>query len=82
MRAVAAATINACREVEKQKPLAFAELHRAGAIEYIDFPPALRGKYQSFTEADLSRLREAGYPGEFVSVEQGVAAYVKELGSR
>ena len=50
-----------------------------GLIEYVPFPPELAGKYQSFTEADLSRLREAGYPGEFMTVEQGVAAYVKEL---
>jgi ADP-L-glycero-D-manno-heptose 6-epimerase len=48
-------------------------------IEYIPFPPALIGKYQSFTEADLSRLRAAGYPGEFRTVEQGAAAYVAEL---
>ena len=48
-------------------------------IEYIPFPAALQGKYQSFTEADMSRLRAAGYPGEFMNVEQGVAAYVKEL---
>jgi ADP-L-glycero-D-manno-heptose 6-epimerase len=50
-----------------------------GQIEYIAFPPALLGKYQSFTEADLTRLRNAGYPGEFMTVEQGVAAYVKAL---
>jgi ADP-L-glycero-D-manno-heptose 6-epimerase len=50
-----------------------------GLIEYIPFPPALVGKYQSFTEADLSRLRAAGYPGEFMTVEQGVSAYVKQL---
>jgi ADP-L-glycero-D-manno-heptose 6-epimerase len=50
-----------------------------GLIEYVPFPEALKGKYQSFTEADLSRLRAAGYPGEFVNVERGVAAYVKEL---
>jgi len=50
-----------------------------GLIEYIAFPAALVGKYQSFTEADLSKLRAAGYPGEFMTVEQGVAAYVKEL---
>ena len=50
-----------------------------GLIEYIPFPPALVGKYQSFTEADLTRLRAAGYPGEFQTVEQGVAAYMKEL---
>jgi ADP-L-glycero-D-manno-heptose 6-epimerase len=50
-----------------------------GLIEYIPFPPALEGKYQSFTEADLGRLRAAGYAGEFRNVEQGVEAYVKEL---
>ncbi len=50
-----------------------------GLIEYIPFPPALVGKYQSFTEADLAKLRAAGYPGEFMTVEQGVAAYVKQL---
>ena len=50
-----------------------------GLIDYIPFPPALVGKYQSFTEADVAKLRAAGYPGEFKTVEQGVAAYVKEL---
>jgi ADP-L-glycero-D-manno-heptose 6-epimerase len=53
-----------------------------GVIEYIPFPPQLVGKYQSFTEADLTRLRNAGYPGEFMTVEQGVAAYLKELGQK
>jgi ADP-L-glycero-D-manno-heptose 6-epimerase len=48
-------------------------------IEYVPFPRELVGKYQSFTEADVTRLREAGYPGEFMTVEQGVAAYLKEL---
>src|SRR5262249_1020002 len=50
-----------------------------GLIEYVPFPEALKGKYQSFTEADMSRLKAAGYPGEFMNVEQGVSAYVKEL---
>jgi len=50
-----------------------------GLIEYVPFPDKLVGKYQSFTEADLTKLRGAGYPGEFMTVEQGVAAYVKEL---
>jgi ADP-L-glycero-D-manno-heptose 6-epimerase len=53
-----------------------------GLIEYVPFPEKLVGKYQSFTEADLTRLRGAGYPGEFMTVEQGVAAYVKELQAR
>ncbi len=50
-----------------------------GLIEYVPFPRELAGKYQSFTEADLTRLRAAGYPGEFMTVEQGVAAYVGEM---
>ena len=50
-----------------------------GLIEYVPFPPQLAGKYQSFTEADLAKLRAAGYPGEFMDVEKGVAAYVKHL---
>jgi ADP-L-glycero-D-manno-heptose 6-epimerase len=50
-----------------------------GLIEYIPFPPQLQGKYQSFTEADLTKLRAAGYPGEFMDVDKGVAAYVKHL---
>ncbi|HYN11780.1 MAG TPA: ADP-glyceromanno-heptose 6-epimerase [Burkholderiales bacterium] len=50
-----------------------------GLIEYVPFPRELAGKYQSFTEADLTRLRAAGYPGEFMTVEQGVAAYVREM---
>ena len=43
------------------------------------FPPGLLDKYQSFTQADLARLRAAGYAGAFRPVEQGVAAYVAEL---
>ena len=77
--AVAVATINACRVADGQPELPSAELHRAGAIEYIPFPPALVGKYQSFTEADLSRLRAAGYSAPMLSVEQGVARYVGAL---
>lgn len=43
-----------------------------GEIEYIPFPDSLRGKYQSFTEADVSRLRAAGYLKPFTSLEDGV----------
>jgi len=55
------------------------EVVAKGLIEYIPFPPALAGKYQSYTQADPARLREAGYAAAFMDVEQGVAAYVKEL---
>ena len=55
------------------------ELVQKGMIEYIPFPAALVGKYQSYTQADLGRLREAGYEGAFRPVAQGVADYVREL---
>jgi ADP-L-glycero-D-manno-heptose 6-epimerase len=47
-----------------------------GGIRYIGFPEQLRGRYQSFTEADISRLRAAGYAAPFASVEDGVARYL------
>jgi ADP-L-glycero-D-manno-heptose 6-epimerase len=77
--AVAAATINACRVAQGELALPFAELHRAKTIEYIAFPPALVGKYQSFTQADLARLRAAGYAAPLLPVEHGVARCVSAL---
>jgi len=59
--------------------LGLREVVAKGLIEYIPFPPPLVGKYQSYTQADLARLREAGYSAAFMDVEQGVTAYVKEL---
>jgi ADP-L-glycero-D-manno-heptose 6-epimerase len=75
---VAAAVINTVRGTRASAQ----ELAEESLIQYIPFPPALHGKYQSYTQADLSRLRAAGLPGEFMSVQQGVAAYVKELMKR
>jgi ADP-L-glycero-D-manno-heptose 6-epimerase len=59
--------------------LSVQEMVQKGLIEYIPFPAGLADKYQSYTQADLTRLRAAGYAGEFRPVEQGVAAYVAEL---
>jgi ADP-L-glycero-D-manno-heptose 6-epimerase len=56
-----------------------AELAQQKLIEYIPFPSQLAAKYQSYTEADVSELRVAGYAREFMTVQQGVAAYVQEL---
>jgi ADP-L-glycero-D-manno-heptose 6-epimerase len=77
--AVAAATINACRVVDGAPALPFDELHRTGAIEYIGFPAGLASRYQSFTQADLGRLRAAGYTAPMAGIEQGVANYVRVL---
>jgi ADP-L-glycero-D-manno-heptose 6-epimerase len=45
----------------------------AGAIEYVPFPENLAGKYQSFTQAELSALRSAGYTENFSTLEKGIA---------
>ena len=76
---VACAVINTVRETRGEARLATAQLVAQGLIEYIPFPAQLAGKYQSFTEADLAQLRVAGYPGDFMTVERGVEAYVREL---
>jgi ADP-L-glycero-D-manno-heptose 6-epimerase len=76
---VAVATVNACRASEGKSTLALADMVAQGIIEYIDFPEALNGKYQSYTQADLTRLRGAGYVAEFATVEAGVADYVQSL---
>jgi len=47
----------------------------APQVEFIDMPAALRGHYQSFTEAPMHRLRAAGYGGQFTALEDGVARY-------
>lgn len=47
-------------------------------IEYVPTPEHLRDKYQYFTEADMSKLRKAGYTAEFMSLEDGVRAYVQD----
>jgi ADP-L-glycero-D-manno-heptose 6-epimerase len=76
---VAVATINACRNAEGKAPATLAELVNTGAIVYVSFPPALVGKYQSFTEADLTALRKAGYKAPFADVQAGVSRYVERL---
>lgn len=53
--------------------------HGQGEIEYIDFPEHLKGRYQSYTRADISALRQAGYESEFKTVAEGVREYMAWL---
>ncbi len=53
--------------------------HGRGHIEYIPFPDHLKGAYQSFTEADIRGLRQAGYGKPFLSIEQGINRYFDGL---
>jgi ADP-L-glycero-D-manno-heptose 6-epimerase len=76
---VAVATINAIRKAAGEPPDVLPHLVAEGAITYIPFPPALAGKYQSYTQADLTRLRAAGYRVPMLGVAEGVSHYVERL---
>jgi ADP-L-glycero-D-manno-heptose 6-epimerase len=76
---VAVATVNASRARQGHAALPLAELVGQGLIQYIDFPQALVGKYQSHTQADLTRLRASGCDHAFADVGAGVARYVDWL---
>jgi ADP-L-glycero-D-manno-heptose 6-epimerase len=56
--------------------------HGHGDIEYIPFPESLQGHYQSFTEADISALRNLGYQAPFKTVEEGVKLYMEWFSKR
>lgn len=75
---IAVATVNACRRAEDKPALSLEEMVAQGIVEYIPFPEALKGKYQSYTEADLAKLRGAGYRQSFTDVAAGVQAYVEQ----
>ncbi len=51
-------------------------------INFIDMPEDIRDKYQYFTEANMQKLKDAGYPHEFYSLEEGVNDYVKNYLSK
>ena len=49
------------------------------SIEHIEFPEKLKGRYQAFTQADLTNLRKAGYTAPFKTVAEGVELYMQWL---
>ncbi|MDB5814802.1 MAG: ADP-L-glycero-D-manno-heptose-6-epimerase [Rhodocyclales bacterium] len=76
---IAVAVVNTCRAVTGKEVLSLAEMQKQGLIEYIPFPEALKGKYQSFTQADMTALRGAGYDLPFADVSTGVGRYCVKL---
>jgi ADP-L-glycero-D-manno-heptose 6-epimerase len=76
---VAVAAVNALRASSKEPARSLGELVDAGVIRYVPFPPALVGKYQSYTCADLGRLRGAGYKATMTAAADGVVRYVDSL---
>lgn len=59
----------------------FKAMGKETRIEYIDTPLEIRDKYQYFTEANMTKLRQAGYTEPFIALEDGVKDYVSFLGN-
>jgi ADP-L-glycero-D-manno-heptose 6-epimerase len=76
---VAIAVVNTLRQTRNSAPLSLDDMVRGGLIDYIGFPDALVGKYQSYTQADLGALRATGCLHEFSDVQTGVTAYMQWL---
>jgi len=74
-RAIANVGTGASRSFNDVARTLIAQLGK-GRIEYVPFPDKLKGRYQSFTEADLTTLRAAGYAEPFTSLEDGLARSV------
>lgn len=56
--------------------------HQKGQIVYIPFPDQLKGTYQSYTQADITKLRNAGYSQPFKTVEQAIPEYLSWLNNQ
>ncbi|MDP3135584.1 MAG: ADP-glyceromanno-heptose 6-epimerase [Burkholderiaceae bacterium] len=79
---VALSVVNALRGLDAHQALDLQAAVKSGLITYVDFPDALRGKYQCHTEADLSALRATGCDHVFVDVQTGVGRYMNWLHSQ
>ncbi|MEW6612121.1 MAG: ADP-glyceromanno-heptose 6-epimerase [Pseudomonadota bacterium] len=81
---VAVAVVNAVDALRdpQHRPRDLQTLQRENVIQYIPMPAALHGKYQSYTEANIAALRQAGYESPLQRVEEGVGNYVRWLAAR
>jgi ADP-L-glycero-D-manno-heptose 6-epimerase len=76
---VAVAVVNTLRAQQGEAALSLEQMQQQQLVRYIPFPEQLKGKYQSYTQADMEAMRAVGYDAEFLTVEQGVARYVEYL---
>ncbi len=76
---VASTVVNTLRQAQGEPELSLPELVDKELLRYIPFPEDLKGRYQSHTQADLTRLRGVGYDKPFLTVQEGVASYAKTL---
>lgn len=76
---VAAAVVNTMRHIQGKANLPLDDLVKQGLLRYDNFPDDLKGRYQSYTQADVSALRRAGFTAPLRDVQTGVSEYVQQL---
>ena len=77
---VAVAVVNTLRSVQGESALTLEQMQKQELLRYIPFPEQLKGKYQSYTQADMDDMRAiGGYDAPFFDVDQGVSRYVAYL---
>lgn len=76
---VASAVVNAMRGIQGKPALSLEDLVRQGMLRYVEFPEDLKGRYQSYTQADVTALRRAGFTAPMRDVQTGVTEYVQAL---
>jgi ADP-L-glycero-D-manno-heptose 6-epimerase len=76
---VAAAVVNTMRSLHGKPALPLDALVSQGLLRYMTFPEDLKGRYQSYTQADVTALRAAGYTAPMRDVQTGVSEYVRAL---
>ena len=76
---LALAVVNSHRSHSGTTPLALHDAVKTEVIAYTPFPGDLAGRYQCYTQANTTRLREAGFTDEFLTLEAGVERYVNFL---
>ena len=76
---VAMAVVNTMRQLRGEPALSLDALVAEGLLRYVDFPNDLKGRYQSYTQADVTALRVAGFTKAMRDVQTGVSEYVRAL---
>ena len=71
--------LSVIRSLTQQEHLSVDEAIAQGLLKYVPFPDKLKHHYQSYTQADLSHLREIGYTASMIPLEDGVTQYMKWL---
>ena len=76
---LALAVINGLAQLNGESVTELQQALSQGWLEYFSMPETLKSRYQSFTQADITRLRQQGYATAFSTLEEGVTKYVTKL---